>query len=40
MTLKSTEELCVMPMKNNANIEDEMTCHEEFYEFSLEHSKI
>ena len=27
MTLKSTEELCVMTMKNNAKFEEELTCH-------------
>ena len=27
MSLKSTEELCVMKMKNNAKIEEELTCH-------------
>ena len=26
MTLKLTEELCVMTMKNNAKFEEEMTC--------------
>ena len=27
MTLKYTEELCVMKMKNNAKFEEELTCH-------------
>ena len=27
MTLKFTEELCVMAMKNNAKFEEELTCH-------------
>ena len=27
MTLKFTEKLCVMTMKNNAKIEEELTCH-------------
>ena len=27
MSLKSTEELCIMTMKNDANFEEEMTCH-------------
>ena len=27
MTLKSTEELCVMKMKNDAKLEEELTCH-------------
>ena len=27
MNLKFTEELCVMTMKNNAKIEEELTCH-------------
>ena len=27
MTLKFTEELCVMTMKNDTKIEDELTCH-------------
>ena len=27
MSLKSTEELCVMTMKNDANFEEELTCH-------------
>ena len=27
MTLKITEELCVMAMKNNAKFEEELTCH-------------
>ena len=27
MTLKFTEELCVMTMKNNAKCEEELTCH-------------
>ena len=27
MSLKSTEELCVMKMKNNAKSEEELTCH-------------
>ena len=27
MTLKITEELCVMAMKNNAKFEEEFTCH-------------
>ena len=26
MSLKSTEELCVMAMKNDANFEEELTC--------------
>ena len=26
MTLKFTEELCVMTMKNDTNIEEELTC--------------
>ena len=26
MSLKSTEELCIMTMKNDANFEEEMTC--------------
>ena len=27
MSLKSTEELCVMKMKNDAKFEEELTCH-------------
>ena len=27
MSLKSTEELCVMTMKNDAKFEEELTCH-------------
>ena len=27
MSLKSTEEFCVMTMKNNAKFEEELTCH-------------
>ena len=27
MTLKFTEELCVMAMQNNAKFEEELTCH-------------
>ena len=27
MSLEFTEELCVMTMKNNANFEEELTCH-------------
>ena len=27
MTLKFTEELCVMAMKNNEKFEEELTCH-------------
>ena len=27
MTLKFTEKLCVMAMKNNAKFEEELTCH-------------
>ena len=27
MTLKITEELCVMTMKNNVKFEEELTCH-------------
>ena len=27
MTLKFTEELCVMKMKNNAKFEEELTCY-------------
>ena len=27
MSLKRTEELCVMTMKNNAKFEEELTCH-------------
>ena len=27
MSLKSTEELCVMNMKNDAKFEEELTCH-------------
>ena len=27
MSLKSTEELCVMTMKNDAKFEEESTCH-------------
>ena len=27
MSLKSTEELCVMKMKNGAKFEEELTCH-------------
>ena len=30
MTLKSTEELCVMTMKNDAKLEEELTCHFKF----------
>ena len=47
MTLKFTEELCVMAMKNNAKFEEELTFfskfqnwHEEFNKFWLKHSKI
>ena len=27
MTLKFAEELCIMTMKNNAKLEEELTCH-------------
>ena len=27
MSLKSTEELCVMTMKNDPKFEEELTCH-------------
>ena len=27
MSLKSTEELCVMKIKNDAKFEEELTCH-------------
>ena len=27
MSLKATEELCVMTMKNDAKCEEELTCH-------------
>ena len=27
MTLKFTEELCIMTMKNNAKLGEELTCH-------------
>ena len=27
MSLRSTEELCVMTMKKNAKLEEELTCH-------------
>ena len=27
MTLKFTDELCVMTIKNNAKLEEELTCH-------------
>ena len=27
MSLKSTEELCVMTMKNDLKFEEELTCH-------------
>ena len=27
MSLKSTQELCVMKMKNNAKFEEKLTCH-------------
>ena len=27
MTLKFTEELCIMAIKNNAKFEEEFTCH-------------
>ena len=27
MTLKFTEEICVMTMKNDTKIEEELTCH-------------
>ena len=27
MSLKSTEELCVMKMNNDAKFEEELTCH-------------
>ena len=27
MTLKFTEELCVMAMKNNTKFEEKLTCH-------------
>ena len=44
MSLKSTEELCVMKMKNDAKFEEELTCHfkidEEFDEFWPAHSKV
>ena len=38
MTLKFTEELCFMEMKNNAKFKEELTCHfktdnEEFNKF-------
>ena len=35
MALKFAEELCVMIMKNNAKLEEELTCQEEFKEFDL-----
>ena len=49
MALKFTEELCVMTMKNDTKIEEELTCHFktdmrnqgwEFNELWLKHSKI
>ena len=43
MSLKFTEELCVMTMKNYTKIEEEMTCRfkieEDFYEFWPKHLK-
>ena len=39
MTLKFAEELCIMTMKNNANLSFQ-NWHEEFNEFWLEHRKI
>ena len=30
MTLKFTEDLCVMTIKNNAKSEEELTCHFKF----------
>ena len=44
MSLKFTEELCVMTMKKYKKIEEEMTCqfkiNEEFHEFWPEYSKV
>ena len=45
MTLKFTEELCVMTMKNNAKFEEELTFHfktdsRNLTNFDTEHSKI
>ena len=31
MTLKFTEELCIMAMKNNAKFEEELTCNFKTY---------
>ena len=39
MSLKLTEKLWLMTMKNDTKIEEELTCHEEFDEFWTEHSK-
>ena len=45
MSLKFTEELCIMTMKNDGKFEEELTCrfqscHEEFDKFWPEHSKV
>ena len=43
MSLKLTEELCVMKMTNGAKFEEELTCHfkiEKFDEFSPKHFKV
>ena len=45
MTLKSTEALCVMTMKNDAKFEQELTCHfkidiRNLNEFWFEHLKV
>ena len=44
MSLKFTEELCVMTIKNDTKIEEKMTCRfkfdKEFHEFWPEHSKV
>ena len=43
MSLKFTEELCVMTVKNDSKIEEEMTCcfkiYKEFHDFWPEHLK-
>ena len=45
MSLKCTEELCVMTMKNDTKIDEELTCRfkidmESFTNFDPEHSKV
>ena len=40
MTLKFTEELCTMTMKNNAKCEEEVTCHFLFSTINVLHKNV